>query len=339
MKTSIPTIPEETQRWLLDPSDPGARYLALKYLASIPPIDLSAASEEAHQVGPINTILDAMHADGYWENDGPGYLPKYRSSAWSLILLSQLGASIRQDPRIQLACKHYLDQAMTEGGVISTSGTPGGTVDCLQGNILAAMTLLDYKDPRIQKGYEWMARTVTGEGIAPATDKKAVRRYYAGKFGPGFQCGANNKLPCAWGAVKVMLAFSLLEHAERTPLVDQAIRSGVNFLFSCDPATADYPNGWNPKPSGNWWKFGFPVFYITDILQICQVMSNLGYSSDPQLENSLQLIIDKRNQDGTWLMEYGYQGKTWELFGEKKKPNKWVTIRAYRVLGSRLTIL
>ncbi len=50
--------------------------------------------------------------------------------------------------------------------------------------------------------------------LLPLEDKKAPLRYYSGKCGPGFLCGANNKLPYAWGAVKVMLAFSKL------PLVD-----------------------------------------------------------------------------------------------------------------------
>ena len=59
-----------------------------------------------------------------------------------------------------------------------------------------------------RQAFEWMARTVTGEGIAPLTDKQAAVRYYAYKCGPGFACGVNNQRPCAWGAVKVMLAFS-----------------------------------------------------------------------------------------------------------------------------------
>jgi hypothetical protein len=31
-------------------------------------------------------------------------------------------------------------------------------------------------------------------------------------------------------------------------------------------------------------------------------------------------------------MEYDYTGKTWVDFGPKKQPNKWVTLRALRVL-------
>jgi hypothetical protein len=336
-RESLP-IPEEVQDWLLDPADPGARYLALKHLSESTPAVLDQAGEEAYQAGPINTVLQEMHPDGYWENDGPGYLPKYRSSAWSLILLSQLGASVEKDPRIQTACSHYLDQAMTADGQVSTNGRPSGTADCLQGNILAALVTLGYEDPRVETGFEWMARTVTGEGIAPMTDKKAYPRYYAGKIGPDFLCGANNKLACAWGAAKVMLAFSLLDPTKRTPLIESAIQRGVDFLFSRDPATAAYPNGWNPKPSGNWWKFGFPVFYVTDLLQIYQVLVDLGFANDPRLASTKQMILEKRIETGTWLMEYGYQGKTWEDFGEKKEPNKWVTIRSYRSLGSVLSL-
>jgi hypothetical protein len=55
-----------------------------------------------------------------------------------------------------------------------------------------------------------MARTVAGEGLAPLADKKAPLRYYAGKCGPLFACGANNGFPCAWGEAIVMLAFGKL---------------------------------------------------------------------------------------------------------------------------------
>jgi len=327
-------IPEQTLEWLLESKDPGARYLALKFLSDLSDNDLEiiSAREIAHCEGPIKTVLDAIHLDGYWVEDGSGYNPKYRSSVWSLILLSQLGASIDFNSRLQKACQHYLDSAQTDNGQISSNGRPSGTIDCLQGNILSSLLDLGYKDPRLDKAFEWMARSVTGEGVSPIKDKKAPLRYYSGKIGPDFQCGANNKLACAWGAAKVMLAFSKLPINKRTPLIQRAIQRGVDFLFSTDPADAGYPNGWNPKPSGNWRKFGFPVFYVTDILQITEALVRLGYAQDPRLENAIQLIKDKRDLDGKWLLEYGYSGKTWVDFGPKKEPNKWVTIRAYQVL-------
>ena len=320
--------------WLLEPDNPGVRYLAMRNLLDLPADDpaLAAVQELAHTEGPISSILDEMAHPGYWVEPGPGYRPKYRSAVWSIIMLAQLGASIALDQRIEKACQYLFENALTENGQFNISGTPSTTVDCLQGNMCAAMLDLGFRDSRLEKAFDWMARSVTGEGVAALKDKKAPLRYYAGKCGPDFACGANNKLPCAWGGVKVMLAFGKLPKNQRTDLIERAIQKGIEFLLGVDPAEAAYPTGWTDKPSGNWWKFGFPVFYVTDLLQNVEALVRLGYGKDPRLSNALQIIREKQDQNGRWALEYDYAGKTWVNFGKKKQPNKWVTLRALWVL-------
>lgn len=324
----------DTLSWLLERDDPGVRYLALRDLLDLPVDDaaLLAARQRAHHEGPIAAVLNEMDDAGYWVEAGPGYNPKYRSSVWSLILLAQLGASTALDPRLARACGYLFENALTEHGQFSASGAPSGTVDCLQGNLCAALLDLGVSDPRLDKAFDWLARSVTGEGIAPLADKNAPIRYYAGKCGPGFACGANNKLPCAWGGVKVMLALGKLPREKRTAVIDHAIQRGVEFLLGVDPAEAAYPTGWSDKPSGNWWKFGFPVFYVTDLLQNVEALVRLGYGQDPRLANALQVVREKQDSQGRWALEYDYTGKTWLDFGKKKQPNKWVTLRAAWVL-------
>lgn len=323
--------------WLLEAEEPGPRYLALRDVLGLSPDDrkLKLARKSAHCEGPIAQLLSKMDAEGYWVRPGPGYNPKYRSTVWSLILLGQLGASVSEDRRLEQACGYLLDH-MTEGGQFTsiTSGAPSGTIDCLQGNLLCSLTELGCDDPRIHKAYEWMARTVTGEGIAPLEDREAPVRYYAYKCGPTFACGVNGKLPCAWGGVKVMLAFSRLPAARQTPLIGKAIRQGLDFFFGIDPATARYPTRDGAKPNRAWWKFGFPVFYVTDLLQLAEALVNLGCAGDPRLANTIDMICEKQDADGRWPLEYEYTGKTWLDFGAKKQPSKWVTLRALRVLRS-----
>jgi len=322
--------------WLLKSDNPGVRYLAMRDLLDLSPDDkkLKSARKLAHKEGPIAHVLSKMNEEGYWQRAGTGYGPKYKSTVWALILLAQLGASMKEDKRIKLACKYYLNHALSPGGQISsmTNNSPSGTVDCLQGNMLWSLMTLGYEDKRMDKAYEWMARTVTGEGVAPMKEKHADIRYYAGKYGPNFACGANNKLPCAWGGVKVLLALSQVPVKARTVLMKKAIKQGVDFFFGVDPSTADYPNGWAAKPSGNWWKFGFPVFYVTDILQIAEAMVASGFGNDKRMQNTLELIRSKQDEAGRWQLEYNYDGKTWMRFGKMKEPNEWVTLRALRVL-------
>ena len=320
--------------WVLEEDSPGVRYLAMQDLLDMAQDDpvFEAARAKAHIDGPIAAILEEMENDGFWARPGPGYNPKYRSSVWSLILLAQLGASVNEDERIAQACEYMLANGLTDRGQFTASGAPSGTVDCLQGNMCWALTNLGVDVPRLEKPFEWMARTVTGEGLAPNSDRQAEVRFYASQCGPTFACGSNNKLPCAWGGVKVMLAFSRLPAEYRIPLIERAIEQGIDFLFSADPAEADYPTGWTDKPSRNWWKFGFPVFYVTDLLQNVEALVGLGYGSDPRLANALELIREKQDDQGRWWLDYNYTGKTWLDFGAKREPNKWVTLRALRVL-------
>lgn len=332
--TRIDQFKENALSWLLDPEDPGVRYLVLRDLAGCAPEDndLLAARELAYNQGPIATILANMQEEGFWVEPGPGYYPKYISTQWSLILLAQLGASVHQDQRIARACRYMVENGLTPGGQFSASGAPSGTADCMQGNLCWAMLELGYEDSRLETAFEWMARTVTGEGVAPAGDKNAAVRYYACKCGPLFACGSNNKLPCAWGGVKVMLAFGRLPEERRTTLITRAISQGAEFMLAGNPAKSGYPNGWSDKPSGNWWKFSFPVFYVTDLLQNVEALVSLGYGRDSRLADALALIIEKQDSNGRWALEYDYTGKTWVDFGKKKQPNKWVTLRALRVL-------
>jgi hypothetical protein len=331
-------LQKDSLPWLLESDTPGVRYLALRDLLNVASdsTELKSARKLAHKEGPIAEVLSQMSKEGYWVKPGPGYSPKYTSTVWSIIMLAQLGALASANKQIEQACKYLLDHALTEGGQFTAiaSGAPSGTADCIQGNLLWSLMELGCDDPRLKSAYEWMARTVTGDGVAPMAEKDAPVRYYAGKCGPTFACGANNKLPCAWGGVKVMLAFSKLPANQRTPLVKKAIQHGVDFFFSVDPATAEYPAGYADKPSGNWWKFGFPVFYVSDILQIAEALVGLGYGNDPRLSNTLKFIREKQDSDGRWPLEYDYTGKTWIDFGKKKQPNKWVTLRALRVLQS-----
>lgn len=320
--------------WLLETDSPGVRYLAMRDLLDYPPEadEFQEARRSAHLEGAIAKILDEMEPEGYWARPGPGYNPKYRSSVWSLIMLAQLGASPQEDERIGRACEYLLAHGLAEGGQFTASGAPSGTADCLQGNLCWAFLELGYDDARLERAFEWMARTVTGEGLAPNSDRQAQDRFYASQCGPTFACGSNNKLPCAWGGVKVMLAFSKLPAGQRTQLIERAIEHGLDFLFSVDPVEATYPCGWNDKPSRNWWKFGFPVFYVTDLLQNVEALVGLGYGQDNRLSNALNFIREQQDDQGRWSLEYHYIGKTWVDFGEKRQPNKWVTLRALRVL-------
>jgi hypothetical protein len=322
--------------WLLedDPVNPGVRYFALQDLVGTPAdsAEVSAAQEAVMSTGPVPVILAQQDPDGFWIK--PGYLPKYNGTMWSIIFLAQLGAA-GDDPRVRRACEHLFDYAVAEHGGLSADGRNSGLIHCLQGNLCAALIDFGYLDDgRLQRALDWLARSITGEGIAANTEKQAPIHYLrSGNSAPGFECSANDHLPCAWGGIKALVSLSKVPPAQRTPVMDRAIEMGVEFLLSRDPATADYPMGYATKPNRSWFKLGYPIGYVTDVLQNLEVLTALGYGADPRLANGLELLLSKQDEQGRWLLEYTYNGKTWVDVEEKGKPSKWVTLRALRVLG------
>jgi hypothetical protein len=327
--------------WLLkeDADNPGVRLFALTDLLDhTDEAQVATARRAVMTSGPVPAILAAQHPEGWWQKPGPGYNPKYRSTVWSLIYLAQLGAD-PTEPRVRAGGEYLLSQALTADGAFSMSGTPAGSIHCLAGNLAASLLDLGLgRDERLRQALEMMARHVTGEGIAASEDKDAPLRYLkSGTCGPGFCCSANDKLPCAWGAVKVLRALARVPKSKRSLAMQSALATTVDFLFSVDPATASYPAGYaelrpSNKPSRSWFQFGFPVFYVTDVLQLVEALVEAGYGDDARLDNAYDLILSKRDSAGRWKMEYSYTGKTWADVEQKGKPSKWVTLRALRVL-------
>lgn len=326
--------------WLLehDPAYPGVRYFALTDLLHRPPDDpeVAEARRAVMSTGPVPIILDAQGPEGYWVKPGPGYFPQYRATVWAVTMLGQLGAD-GADERVRRGCEYVLEHALDKNGAFSMSAIPSQAILCLNGHLLAALLDLGWLgDDRVERALEWVARMVTGEGVAPTEEKGAPLRYLkSGTCGPRFCCGLNAKKPCAWGAVNVLQAFSKLSKDARTPLIDRAIDTGLEFLLSKDPAVADYPMGYGTKPSRNWFRFGFPLFWVTDVLHNLKVLTSFGYGSDPRLSAAMDLVLDKQDELGRWKIEHSYNGKTLVDIEEKGQPSKWVTLRVLRVLERR----
>ncbi|RLC60487.1 MAG: hypothetical protein DRI80_10835, partial [Chloroflexota bacterium] len=221
------------------------------------------------------------------------------------------------------AVEYVFAHAQAESGAFSTNGRPSGAIHCLWGNMVRALLDLGYGgDERLDQAIDALARSVTGDGY------EWYRR--SGLQAPGFVCSGNYGLPCAWGAVRVLWALNHVPPAGRTPAVEAAIEACADFLLSYDVARADYP--YKERISSSWFKFGYPLGYVTDVLLNLEALVEAGYGGDPRLDEAVGLVLAKQDERGRWRMEYSYNGKMWADVEVKGQPSKWVTLRALRVL-------
>jgi hypothetical protein len=320
--------------WLLSSETPAVRHRVLLELLDRRPDDreVREAAARAMQVDPIAAILAAQDPEGYWEKPGPGYATKYRGTVWQVIFLDQLGAD-PDDERVRRACAYVLEHSQTASGGFGASGKasvdrppPSAAIHCLNGNLLRALIGFGWlEDERVRRAIDWQARVIIGEGVE--------RWYASATCGPGFACAANDGLPCAWGAVKALSALSRIPAPARSAHVARAIGAGTGFLLSRDPAVADYPVGYgNTRPNGSWFKPGFPSGYVADVLQVLEVLCELGLGDDPRLWPAIDWLLGLQDARGRWPNRYAYNGKTWVDFEQQGRPSRWVTLRACRVL-------
>ncbi len=312
--------------WLLEPDEanPGVRYFALRDLLDRPADapEVVAAQAEVMCTGPVPAILDAQYPEGYWVKPGPGYSPKYRSTLWQVLFLAQLGADGR-DERVRRAAEYVFAHAQTESGAFSCNGRPRAIIHCLWGNVVRALLDLGYwGDERLDRAIDGLARSVIGEGY-DWYGKSQIQ-------GPGFVCAVNDGLPCAWGAVPVLRALNRVPAAGRTAVVEAAIESSTGFLLSYDVARADYP--YHKRISPHWFKFGYPLGYVADVLLNLETLTEAGYDGDPRLDEAVEFVLSKQDERGCWKMEHSYNGKMWADVEVKRQPSKWVTLRVVRVV-------
>jgi len=346
--------------WLLevDKNQPAIRYYALRDILGRDENDKEVKAAKAAIItsGPVPVILATQHPEGYW-----GKPPRYTGTVSALVYLAQFGAD-GADPRIRAGCNFLLSRFIASNGAplggLSLKGKPSGFNYCTASPMVAA--LIDFgwlNDQRLQKAMEWLADAINGEGATDASNRDTNRHQdKSGKASPFACSGRNANLPCAWGAIKAMIALSKVPPAQRTKNMQAAIKLGVDFLLSHDPAVADYPFGMGNRPSSIWFKFYYPLRSQADVLQNLEVLAALGQAGNSKLANALDLVISKQNQQGRWLLErtykelgdaqekkvfYWYQnslrlyitGKELAEIQEKKgQPSKWVTLRALRVL-------
>lgn len=322
--------------WLLDRETPAVRHLALRGLADRPADDpdVLEAQAAALRSDPIASILAAQEPEGWWVKPGPGYGPKYTGTVWQLIFLDQLGADHR-DPGVVAACEYILAHAQASSGGFGASSVrasavppPSQVAHCLNGNLLRALIGLGWLgDERVGWSIAWQAAAITGEG--------EFHSWNAAVPGPAFRCGSNDGLACAWGATKAVLALARIPPDRRAPQVQRALDAGVAFLLGRDPACADYPMGYgNTKPSGSWFRLGFPSGYVADVLQVLEAICEAGAGGDPRLGSALDWLLAQQDEQGRWANRYAYEGKMVVDIDRPGQPSKWVTLRACRVLKS-----
>jgi len=317
--------------WLLGKNNPSVRYFTLTDLfeKSWTDSEVMEAKQEIMNTGVVPVILAKQNKKGYWEEPERFYAAKYRGTVWQLMILAELGADESND-NIRKACEFILtaSQDLESGGfAYSTSVRTGGgrhseVVPCLTGNMVWSLIRLGYlEDPRLQQGINWITTYQRfDDRISEVPKGWPYDRLKTGCFG---------KHTCHMGAVKTLKALAEIPEKKRSTAVKQTIEKGAEYLLLHHVFKSSHNLSRVPKPG--WLKFGFPLMYQADALEILGILSKLNYK-DKRMQEAIDLVISKQDNEGRWMLENTFNGRYQVNIEQKEKPSKWITLHALRVL-------
>jgi hypothetical protein len=316
--------------WLLEEDDPSVRYFTLRDLLGRPDQshEVRKAKKDIMARGAVPKILSRQNPEGFWAEENKFYRNKYKGTVWQIIILANLGAD-GSDPRIQKACEFILHRSQNKdsGGfsvdysVTMDGGSRGWTIPCLTGNLAWSLIRLGYlHDERLLRAIAYITtyqRFDDGE-----QEKLEGWPYDRLKMCFG-------KHTCHLGAGKALKALAEIPPTERTEDVSRTIEAGVEYFLKHHIYKKSHDLTKVSKPG--WTKFGFPLMYQDDVLEILEIMAKLGVK-DKRLESGIELVESKRNKEGKWILEQTFNGRFFANIEQKGKPSKWLTLKALQVL-------
>jgi hypothetical protein len=318
---------EDIIGWLLEDENPSVRYWTFQQLQDRPKsnVDVIAAQKQVMQSKCVRSILAAQTNDYFWGNPDDMYNPKYRGATHSLLILAELGAE--RTSEIEKAIEHLFQFQRDSGHFLgdrpkTAKGRASVVKDgcCLDGNILYYLLHFGYlEDPRVQKLIDFQVD------------------YYDRKNG-GWKCRAFPIDPskvypvnCFMGRAKMLRGLASIPDASRSKEIKEIIGEEVEIIL--ENQIYKYlknPDG-SRKEKAGWKRFGFPLFYQSDILEVLDALTTLGVRDD-RMQEAIDLVIANRGKDGKWLLKNSYNGKMLCDIEVKGQPSKWITLRALRIL-------
>ena len=333
--------------WLLESENPSVRYFTLRDVLdySDNASEVEEAKEKIRHHKKVSRILSKQKPEGYWESAEHPYHPKYKSTYWQVMILSQLGLD-KSDERVRKACEYIFRFQVEEGG-FSTFTEQGAKreylwvkkralerrkkpppfmiwakekireheMSCLTGNVAASLIRLGYAcDDRLKRALKWLVEIQNDDG---------------GWLCPYWKAHIKDKHGCFMGTITPLDAFSELPEEYRTPEMKDVIERGAEFLLMHRLFKADHHQF--QVINNAWLKFSFPWFFY-DILRGLSVVTRLGYVWDERIEDALKILLQKQNADGKWILERTPAGRMHTNLEQKGKSSKWITLRALKVI-------
>ena len=292
--------------WLLD-TDPSIRWQVMRDLTDTPAEIVAAERARVASEGWGPLLLDQQRPDGQW---GDGVTtPFWWSNLYTLLFLRDLGIdpmSARARTAIDLVRSH-----VTWGPGFGNSPFFEGEVEpCINGRVVALGAYFGEPSDRLVN--RLLSEQLVDGGWNCEAERGSVRSSF-------------HTTICV---LEGLLAFEQAFGA--TSAVTDARRRAQEYLLE-RRLLRRLSTGEIIEPT--WTQFAFPPLWHYDVLRALDYLRAAGVPPDARVDEAVATVLERSQGSGGWLLDVRHRNTLHEeLAGTVGAPNRWVTLRALRVL-------
>ncbi|HKT07659.1 MAG TPA: hypothetical protein VJR24_07170 [Gemmatimonadaceae bacterium] len=293
-------------QWLLD-ADPSIRWQVRRDLADAAPDVIAGERSRVAWEGWGSMLLDLQRPDGNW-GDGLA-TPLWWTNLYTLVYLRDLGLDPASD-RAHTAIDR-VRRNVTWGPAFGHSPFFEGEVEpCINGRVVALGAYFGVRSDRL-------VDRLLGEQLADG----------------GWNCEAErgsvrSSFHTTLCVLEGLLAFEQVYGA--TPVLTEARGRGEEYLLERRLLRR--------KSTGEildaaWTQLAFPPLWHYDMLRALDYFRAAGVPRDARMDEAITILRSRRQHDGRWLLDVRHKDTLHEeIAGAVGAPNRWITLRAVRVL-------
>jgi len=297
---------DPTIEWLLD-SDPSIRWQVMRDLTDTPATTVAAERSRVASEGWGPLLLDQQRPDGQW-GDGIA-TPFWWSNLYTLVFLRDLGLDPASE-RARSAIDRVRDNVTWGPGFGDSPFFEGEVEPCINGRVVALGAYFGERSDRLVD--RLLSEQLADGGWNCEAERGSVRSSFHTTI-----CVLEGLLAFerAFGAAPPVTEARQRAHEY---LLERRLLRRLSTGEIIDPA---------------WTQFAFPPLWRYDVLRALDYLSAARVPPEARVEEAVAMVRERRQDSGRWLLDVRHRDTLHEeLAGPVGAPNRWITLRALRVL-------
>jgi hypothetical protein len=263
--------------------------------------------------GWAQKFLSKRHANGHWGDRF--YQPKWISTHYTLLDLRNFGV-LPSNQEIKETLQLILHHEKSEdGGIALGPSTIEHSDVCVNGMFLNYASYFNTPEKQLRSIVDSLLKEIMPDG--------------------GFNCrttrsGAkHSSLHSTLSVLEGLTEFQKAGNTYQSEKIKSSIKSATEFILLHQLFLSDRTGQIISK---DFLKLSYPCRWKYDILRAFDYFQYAGIEWDQRMQHAIDILLNKRNKDGTWNVQAAHPGMVHFKMEAAGKASRWNTLRALRVL-------